>query len=31
VWRHQPNIARLMAGTEKRFDRKKKDSPKAEI
>ncbi len=31
VWRHRPNISRLMAGTEKRFDRKKKDSPAAEI
>ncbi len=28
-WRHRPNIARLMAGTEKRFERKKKDSPEA--
>ena len=26
-WRHRSNIARLMAGTEKRFERKKKDSP----
>lgn len=29
VWRHFPNISRLMAGTEKRFERKKKDSPEA--
>ncbi len=28
-WRHRPNISRLLAGTEKRFERKKKDSPKA--
>jgi glycerol-3-phosphate acyltransferase PlsY len=24
VWRHKPNISRLMAGTEKRFEKKPK-------
>lgn len=26
IWRHKPNIERLLAGTEKRFDRKQKNS-----
>ena len=26
IWRHKPNIERLLAGTEKRFDRKTKNS-----